>query len=352
MTQDGPDSQPDPEERPAPPSASAVLDEVERGAALEPQRLRALSDPSDDTLRRVMALWPRLAPERRRELLAALERLSEEDPTLDFHRVALTALRDGDPATRILAVRSLQNEDRPEYMRLLLTILREDEVPGVRNEVASVLAQFVVAAELGMVPEEDSETLAATLRDVIEDIEEADEVRGRALEALGAFSDEATAELISEQYEVGNHRMRVAALRAMGRSASEGWLEVLVYHFDDDDAEIRAVSAEAAGALLVDEAVPPLIMLAQEDRDEDVQVAAIRALGEIANDEAERVLSRWLSERRDPHIQEAIRDALAEVHLLTGEFVEDGRESPDFGSEFGGAFDAPEDDDDSRDGRG
>ena len=113
---------------------------------------------------------------------------------------------------------------------------------------------------------------------------------------------------------------------------------MLVYHFDDDDAEIRAVSAEAAGALLVDDAVPPLIMLAQEDKDDDVQVAAIRALGEIGSDEAERVLSRWLSERRDPHIQEAIRDALAEVQLLTGEFVDDDRESPDFGSEFGAEF--------------
>ena len=98
------------------------------------------------------------------------------------------------------------------------------------------------------VPDEDAETLAATLRDVIEDIEESDEVRGRALEALGAFSDESTGELISEQYEIGSHRMRLAALRAMGRSASEGWLEVLIYHFDDEDSEVRAVSAEAAGA--------------------------------------------------------------------------------------------------------
>lgn len=332
MTQDGPGSLPDPDdERPAAPSATTVLDEIERGAPLEPSRLRGLSDPTEDTLRRIMATWPKIAPERRRELLAALERLGEDDPTLDFHRVALTALRDSDAATRILAVRALQNEDKPEYMRLLLTLLREDDTPGVRGEIASVLGQFVVAAELGMYPEEDGETLAATLRDVIEDIEETDEVRGRALEALGAFSDEATAELISEQYEVGSHRMRVAALRAMGNSASEGWLEILVYHFDDDDAEIRAVSAEAAGALLVDEAVPPLIMLAQEDKDEDVQVAAIHALGEIANDEAERVLSRWLSERHDPQIQEAIREALAEVQLLTGEFVDDDRDSPDFG---------------------
>lgn len=200
-----------------------------------------------------------------------------------------------------------------------------------------VLAQYVVAMELGLLPEDDGETLVATLRDVIEDIEEPDEVRGRALEALGALSDEATAELISEQYEVGNQRMRVAALRAMGRSASEGWLDVLIYHFDDDDAEIRAVSAEAAGALLVDDAVPPLIMLAQEDRDDDVQVSAIRALGEIANEEAERVLQRWLSERHEPHIQEAIRDALAEVHLMTAEFADERGDDPDLdGQDFNG----------------
>lgn len=331
MTQDDPAQSPDPEDRPDTPPVGTVLDEIERGAPLEPSRLRALSNPDDGTLQRMLGLWPKMAPERRRELLATLERMSGDDVTLDFHRVALTALRDEDPASRILAVRGLQQEDRPEYLRVLLSLLRSDPVPSVRAEIAEVLTPFVVAAELGMVPDDDAETLTATLRDVIEDIEEPDEVRGRALEALGALSDEATAEMISEQYEIGSHRMRVAALRAMGRSASEGWLEVLIYHFDDEDAEIRAVCAEAAGALLVDDAVPALIMLAQEDSDDDVQVAAIRALGEIANDESERVLSRWLSERREPHIQDAIREALAEVQLLTGEFVDEGRPDPDFG---------------------
>lgn len=317
------------------PSADVVLDEIERGTPLVPNRLRALNEPGEDTLRRLISVWPKMSPERRRELLASLERLAEEDATLDFHRVALTATRDPDPATRILAVRGLLHEDRPEYLRVLLAQLRDDPTPDVRSQVADVLGQYVVAMELGILAEDDGETLAATLRDVIEDIEEPDEVRGRALEALGALSDEATAELISEQYEIGSQRMRVASLRAMGRSASEGWLDVLIYHFDDEDAEIRAVSAEAAGALLVDEAVPPLIMLAQEDKDDDVQVAAIRALGEIANEESERVLSRWLSERHETHIQEAIREALAEVHLITAEFADDRGEDPDFDAEPG-----------------
>ena len=87
------------------------------------------------------------------------------------------------------------------------------------------------------------------------------------------------------------------------------------------------MAAEAAGQLLVDAAVDPLVMLAQEDRDEDVQIAAIRALGEIGSQEAEHVLSRWLKERREPQIQAAIRDALAEVQLATAEMI-DGRQRP------------------------
>ncbi len=332
MTQDGYDPDDGLEEAGNLPDASTVLGEIERGQPLSPNRLRALNEPDDAVLRQMVTLWPKMPVERRRELLAAFERLTEEDATLDFHRLALSATRDADAATRILAVRGLTNEDRPEYLRLLVAQLRDDQAPAVRAEVAEVLGGFVVALELGLLPDDDGESLVAALRDVIEDIEEPDEVRARALESLGALSDESTAETISDQYEVGNHRMRLAALRAMGRSASEGWLDLLIYHFDDEDPEVRAVAAEATGALLVDAAVPPLIMLAQEDKDDDVQVAAILALGEIANDESERVLSRWLSERHEPHIQEAIREALAEVHLMTGEFYEDER-SPEFGED-------------------
>src|SRR5690606_27170630 len=112
--------------------------------------------------------------------------------------------------------------------------LRTDAEPSVRAEVADVLARWVVSMEFGLLAEEDAEELASTLRDAVEDIEEQDEVRARSLEALGASSEESVAELIGETYEVGSHRLKLAALRAMGRSASEAWLPVLIYHFDDE----------------------------------------------------------------------------------------------------------------------
>ena len=315
------------------PDPLEVIAEIRAGSPLEPSRLRALSEPTPDTLRACLALWPVIPAERRREVLAALEQLADEHAVLDFHLVQMTAMRDADPATRMLAVHGLLHEEKPEYAALLLQQLRDDPVDAVRAEIATVLGSYVVAFELGLLPEDAGESLVAGLRDTIEDIETPDEVRARALEALGALSDEATAELISDQYEVGSHRMRVGAIRAMGRNASEGWLDLLIYHFDDDDAEIRAAAAQASGALLMDEAVTPLILLAQEDRDEEVQVAAIHALGEIANDEAERVLQRWLSERGEPAIQEAVREALGSVHLMTADLLDERDGPPEFGDE-------------------
>lgn len=316
-----------------PPSAEAVLDEIGRGMPLQPRSLHALAEPGPDLLRRIMLLWPRLSPERRRDVLAALQHEAGEHAVLDFHRIYMTALRDPDTATRILAVRGLVEEDRPEIMRLLLPMLAGDGSTDVRVEVARTLGRHVLAMEFGLMAEDDAEALVAGLRDTIDDVEQPDEVRGAALEALGASSDEATAELISEQYETGSGMMKLAALRAMGRNASDGWLDLLIYHFDDEDPEVRAVAAEAAGLLLLDEAVNPLVMLAAEDKDNDVQVAAIRALGEIASDEAERILTRWQRERHEPHIREALREALGSVHLVNQEMRHGQGGRPDFGDE-------------------
>lgn len=310
-----------------------VIAEIAGGAPLDLVRLRALSEPNRDTLTALLRLWPTIDPARRREVLAAMQQLEEDSAALDFHRVSLTALRDPDPATRMLAVRGLREQDRAEYMRLLAGQLRDDPTPMVRVEVAKALASYVIGMEFGLLADDDAETLTAALRDAVEDVEETDEVRGTALESLGAWSDESTGEMISDLYEVGSPQLRLAAIRAMGRNASEGWLDLLIYHFDDEDPEVRATAAEAAGLLLLDEAVSPLVMLATEDKDNDVQVAAIKALGEIASDEAERILNRWQRERHEPHVREALREALGSVHLITQEMRHGQGGRPDFADE-------------------
>ena len=202
------------------PSADAVVDEIASDRALEYQHLRALSYPSDAIVRRVFALWSHIPAERRREVLAKLQQLADEDATLDVHRIHLSALRDQDAATRILAVRGLWEQERPDYMRLLTKQLRDDPEPSVRAEIADSLGKWVLSLEFGMMTEDDAEELTSALREAIEDIEEQDEVRlfvrvsfdgarrvrlqHRQLEAL----DSSPRLIVAEEVAVWQHQLR------------------------------------------------------------------------------------------------------------------------------------------------
>ena len=327
MPIDEPDFDPLEDDEPRAPLAppSEVIAEIAADSGdVSSERLRALSEPDNSTLAAFIGLWPQLPPQRRRDVLAWLERLGEDDVTLDFHRIHLTALRDEDPATRILAVRGLWEEDKVEYMPLLITQVRDDTEATVRAAVTDALGRWVIAGEFGVLSDDDVDVLTSALREAIEDAREEDEVSARALEALGANSHESTAEAIGEAYEAGNQRMRLASLRAMGRNAADDWLPVLLYNFDDEDMDIRIAAARASGELLMEAAIDPLTELLEDDS-EEVQLAAIGALGEIAGDDAERVLTAILG-RPEAHLVEAASAALNGVRMLSIEFDDPGDE--------------------------
>lgn len=315
----GPFSDESPREYPPPADILAAIADETRPLAFSD--LPALSSPDDVTTGRVFALWSELTPNRRRDVLAALQQLADDDATLDFERIQLSALRDPDTATRILAIRGLWESERPEYAAVLLDIANDDAEAAVRAAAAAGLASFVVSNEFGMLPLEIGERLLDTLRDRIDDVTEEDEVRGNALSALGAASDEWVAELIAEHYETGSTRMRLAAVAAMGRHGSDDWLPVLIQTFEDDDEDVRAAAAISAGNLLLDAAVEPLTLLL-EDEEEEVQVAAIRALGEIAGDRVEQIL-RDLLLSPEPHIAAAAELAAEEARMMSAGFEED-----------------------------
>ncbi len=319
-----PDDQPsDDLEDDAPAPAADPLDVIESiaaGETLDHERLRALSAPADEVVGRMLLLWPRIEPQRRREVLATLQHLANEDVTLDFHRVHLSALRDQDPATRILAVRGLWEQEREDYMRLLIEQLRTDAEPAVREAAADVLGSYVLNMEFGLLGEEAADDLSSALRETVEDVNEAEEVRAAALSALGASSEDWVAELIGQQYESGESRMRVASLLAMGRNADEQWLPILLYNFDDDEPQVRAAAATATGQLLMEEGIDPLLLLVDDD-DEEVGVAAVMAIGEIAGEGAERILADLMG-RQEPHIRDAAREALIAAQLIGVDYVD------------------------------
>lgn len=195
---DDPAAGPEPEPHVAP---QEVIEEIASGAPLDLERLRALSGAGDSLVADFVTLWPKVAAERRREVLAKLQQLSDDDATADYHRIHLTALHDDDPATRMLAVRGLWEQEREDYMHLLIALLRNDQEATVRAAAAEALGNFAVNMEFGMLSDEAEDTLGTALREAVEDVTESEEVRARALDAIGASSAEWVAELISEQYD-------------------------------------------------------------------------------------------------------------------------------------------------------
>jgi HEAT repeat protein len=102
--------------------------------------------------------------------------------------------------------------------------------------------------------------------------------------------------------------MRISAVRAMGNSALERWVEYLSDQLNSGDEEFRLEAAVAAGGLGSEDLVPPLGELLA-DEDFDVVFAAIESLGEIGG-EASLELLREYRQSAPPELTEVVDIAI------------------------------------------
>ena len=282
------------------PSARLSVASLQQLASLEAEQAAALR-----------GAWPQIEAERRRQVVHLLMELAEDNVDLNFDVVFFAALGDEDAAVRADAVRGLWEYEGRDLVAPLLRLLEKDEEPEVRSEAALALGRFVVLSELERLREEGFQQVEAGLRRALEDELEVDEVRGRALEAIGASSRPWIEQAIQHFYEGEAPRLRVSAIHAMGRSCDGRWLPLLIEELANDDPEIRYEAATALGSLTDRRAVahlPPLL----RDPDPEVREAAIGALGQIGGSEA-KLLLRPLLRDPSPSAQEAAAAAVAEA---------------------------------------
>ena len=286
---------------------SQLKDPSERLSVAGLQRLSSLEREEAAALR---VAWPQIEDERRRQVVHRLMELAEDNVDLSFDAVFFAALEDEDGAVRADAVRGLWEYAGRDLVAPLLRLL-EDEEPDVRAEAALALGRFVVLSEVGSLKEEQFRHVEAGLRRALEDDLEVDEVRGRALEAIGASGRPWVEQAIQHAYESETPRLRVSAVHAMGRSCDRRWLPLLIDEIASDDAEIRYEAATALGSLADRRAVSHLSPLLH-DEDPEVREAAIGALGQIGGSEA-KLLLRPLLRDPSPSVQEAAAAAVAEA---------------------------------------
>ena len=282
--------------------------------------LYRLSDLAPVEMLALQAIWSEVPVERRRQLVSRLVETSEVSIDVDYREVARFTLQDDDPEVRRRSIEALWEDERPETMRALISHVEFDSDPDVRAEAAQALGRFVLAGEMGELPEQIANEAVDALLEILLHGDEHLEVHRRSLESIAYASRDEIASLIEEAMENVELKMRASAVFAMGRSADEQWTDAVLSALHSDEAEIVYEAARAAGELMLEDAVGDLIRLAAGD-DTEIKMSAIWSLGEIGGHEARRALMELADSNADDPILDAIEDAMNMAALSTGDFA-------------------------------
>lgn len=257
--------------------------------AIDPERLRALSDLTRTEAAAVAREWTLVPVERRRAAIAYLVELAEEDLHLHLGRILRIALGDPDAIIRREAVRGLWEDVSSDLVDPLLHLLRADPDASVREAAAEALGAYVLAGELDEFDAATAFRIEETLLAVLTDERTVLAVRRRALESMAYSGEVGMRQLIEDAYYAPEEAMRISALRAMGRSADVRWRGLVRAELQNPSPAMRLEAAAACGELAIKSAVHELIRLLSDD-ELAVRLAAIAALGQIGGKAAQEAL--------------------------------------------------------------
>ena len=280
---------------------------------LKYSRLLQLSGLTADETAEFKMAWPSVPQRLKREVLAKLVELSEDNLELDFTSVFMACLDDADADVREAATQGLWECEDRVIIRPLIGLLADDPSATVRAAAAASLGRFAAMAHDGKLLTSDAERIRSALMDVIEMTDEELEVRRRAIEALATLEVPEIEVIIRGAYDSGVMELKQTALYAMGRTSNTKWLPTVLSEMDHKDGAVRFEAATAAGQLGEESSVPHLIRLIQ-DEDPEVQLAAVGALGAIGGTLAKAALQRCLR-IGDEALEEAARAALSELEF-------------------------------------
>ncbi len=275
------------------------------------QDLAVLSDLSLPDLQRVREAWTAIEDARRLHVVQSLVDESIDNIHLQLGRLLRLALSDPLPDVRILAIRGLWEDREADLVGPLIQMLNNDPYDTVRAAAAEALGAFVLAGEL----DELSPSLAMRAEDALLAVLHAEteplNVQAYALESIAFSGETGIRELIEDCYYSRYSEMRVAALRAMGRSADVRWRSTVQSELESPDAEMRAAAARACGQLEARDALDALFELLSDDS-KPVRLAAIFALGRLGGRQARELLGA-ISTSDDPEESSSAANALEEA---------------------------------------
>jgi HEAT repeat protein len=273
--------------------------------------LAELSNLNSAELKIFERAWETIEPKRRRQIIYRLVELAEDNFEFDFDGIFKGRLKDQDAEVRSKAIEGLWENEEASLIDPLIDLMNQDNSEKVQAAAATALGKFALLAELKKLRPSHKAKVCQALLTVINDKSKPIEIKRRALEAAAPLTLPQMKKAIAEAYQSGNHKLRISALFAMGKSCNPSWLPILLKELVSADAEIRYEAAGACGELGEEEAASYLTELVH-DPDIDVRLAAIQALGKIGGPEAKGSLERCLN-IPDEAIQQEAEQALRQL---------------------------------------
>jgi HEAT repeat protein len=285
-----------------------LLHLLEHGTPPTAVQVTLLSDIARGDLDELRSRWARIPAHLRLDVMERSAALAEDNVDLDFRSLVRVGLDDVDPSVRRAAIEAAWEHLDRDTGRILRELLLRDNEESVRAVAATSLEPYVLATELGEFDEAEGGRIVDALRAAWERPGESVDVRARAIESLGSRSLPWVQTAITDAYYSEDRRLRIAAVRAMGQSADEAWLEYLEETAVSDEPEMRYETAVALG-VIGSEAGIELLADLLTDEDGEVVAAAIASLGQVGGEEAIEKLSR-LQFEGDEALTEALEEAL------------------------------------------
>ena len=270
--------------------------------------LMRLSNLTAEDLRLVTSIWRDIDPGRRRDVLARLIDLSEENLEADFNDLFKHCLSDENAEVKAKAIEGLWECDDRTLVRPLISLLAQDPSEEVRAAAAAALGKFAILWQTGKMLQKDGDRIKQRLMNSVLDGDECLSVRRRAMEAVAPFNTDDVQKVIQDAYQSPVKGMRCSAVYAMGKSCDSRWLPIILSELQNSDAAMRFEASNACGELGEEPAVPHLIPLFEDD-DHETQISAITAVGNIGGSLARKALLHCVKSA-DDLAAEAAQEAL------------------------------------------
>ena len=122
-----------------------------------------------------------------RELVKRMVTLCEEQPDVEFESVHKQGLLHPSPPVRMSSLAGLDESDDRSLIRPLCRMMMNDSSPAVRATAAESLAHLSALAQAGKLASKDKKSISDVLFRVLDNVNELDAVKLKALEAVSAF---------------------------------------------------------------------------------------------------------------------------------------------------------------------